>query len=171
MLDHLTMLSFTLEIAWHKVRRITIFERGDGACHVETTRWVVSETFHRNVSTQDRLTRDGDCLKSQFPRALTAAPFGKGSLVSPECVGGDDVRARVEVIQMNLFEGLRIVIVEQRVGRPQRQAGVHSAPMEFCAGCAVEEERVVHAIILPRLPKFRKLRKSCGDKQTKQRGD
>ena len=58
--------------------------------------------------------------------------------VGSKGIGGDDVRASVQVVKMNLAQDIQPVVRSERIGRPQWQAGVHATAVEFGAGGAIE---------------------------------
>jgi hypothetical protein len=53
--------------------------------------------------------------------------------VGAKGIGGDDVRSGVPVVQMNLAQDIQPVIRGERIGRPQWQASVDAAAVEFGA--------------------------------------
>ena len=62
----------------------------------------------------------------------------KDAAVGAKGIGGDDVRAGVQVVQMNFAQDIQPGIRGERIGRPQWQARVDATAVEFSAGSAIE---------------------------------
>ena len=56
-----------------------------------------------------------------------------------ESVGGDDVRSGADIVDVNSAHD--IGRLDERIGRPQWQAGIDAAPGQFRAGRAVEDQQ------------------------------
>src|SRR5258706_16404681 len=55
-----------------------------------------------------------------------------------ESIRGNDICTGTKIIDMDLLQNIRIFFVEQRVGRPERQARIHAEGDEFCARGTVQ---------------------------------
>jgi hypothetical protein len=69
---------------------------------------------------------------------LERSDASEDAAVGAKGIGGDDVRASVQVVQMNLAQDIQPGIRGERIGRPQWQAGVHATAVEFRASGAIE---------------------------------
>ena len=128
-MNALGVFGSALGVGGDTLRRVAIFERGDGAgdvAQIANLRYGFPRRFHRSL-------RQLACVVT-FARERAA--------VGAKGVGRDDAGSGVEVVEMNLAQRVEARVGEQGVGRPQRQAGIHAAPIEFGAGRTVEDERV-----------------------------
>jgi hypothetical protein len=74
---------------------------------------------------------------------LERSDASEDAAVGAEGVGGDDVRACVQIVEMDLVQGIQAGVCGEGVGGPQGQAGVDAAAVEFGAGCAIKQEESI----------------------------
>ena len=128
-LDAFGVLGEAIVIGRDEIRAVAILEGGQRAGHL-----------CRFTGVGDGLAGGGDGARGQFASRLVGAI--EDAAVGAEGVGGDDVRARVQIVEMNLVQGVQAGVRGEGVGGPQGQAGVDAAAVEFGAGCAIKQEKV-----------------------------
>ena len=116
------------------MRRVTVFQRTHRASNPDT----VAQT-----RVPARLDRQGHSAVGQCLRPIAQADPRQGAAISSEGVGSEDVCASRQVIEMNLTYGFRVM--NQRRSRPQRQRCRNVTPLQFGAGCAVEQNTIALA--------------------------
>jgi hypothetical protein len=131
------VLGAAFVIGRHQVGAITIFQRGHRAGHL------------RRLSIfSDSLSGGRHRAPGQFARGVPLA--SQRAAMGAKGVGGQNVRARMQIFQMNLAQHIQPGITGERIRRPQWQAGVHPAPVQFRAGCAIKQEKfTLHHFPIP----------------------
>jgi hypothetical protein len=88
----------------------------------------------------DGVAGGGDGARGQIASGLTGA--SEDPAMGVKSVSIDDVRARVQIVEMNPVQGILAGFRGEGIGGPQGQAGVDAAAVEFGAGCAIKQEKI-----------------------------